>query len=91
LYKDTEYKTNSTWEFNCNNCTCIESIPVCEQIKCKYETCEEGKLLVLNDNNCCPVCEEPKKSCHYDEYLIQVYYQRIFVFFKLQFTNESLL
>jgi hypothetical protein len=72
LYKDTEYKINSTWQFDCNNCTCIESVPVCELIKCKYEPCEEGKLLVLNDNSCCPVCEEPKKSCHYDEYLIQV-------------------
>lgn len=65
-------KEYSNWQHDCTNCTCVTSIAVCEHIQCKYEPCEQGKQLILSNDQCCPRCEEPKKSCDYNGYLINV-------------------
>ncbi|CAF0709358.1 unnamed protein product [Brachionus calyciflorus] len=69
-FNELEYKEYSNWVHNCNNCTCIKSVPFCQKIQCKYEPCEPGKLLILSDDQCCPTCQLPKNSCHYEGYLI---------------------
>ena len=67
------FKEHSAWVTkDCMNCTCIQSIPYCEKIQCKYEPCEQGLKLILNNNQCCPVCQEPKQTCTYEGYLINV-------------------
>ena len=57
---------------DCQNCTCLNSIPVCHRIQCKYEPCGAGKVFVLNEDKCCPTCQSPMKPCQYENYLIEV-------------------
>ena len=57
---------------DCQNCTCLNSIPVCHRIQCKYEPCGAGNVFVLNEDKCCPTCQSPMKPCQYDNYLIEV-------------------
>lgn len=65
------YQESSNWVNECKNCTCVQSVPVCTQVQCRYEPCELGKQLVLNERECCPKCELPKQACFYQDYLIQ--------------------
>jgi hypothetical protein len=68
------HEENSNWLFNCMNCSCVETVPICNPIQCKYQQCELGKLLMLKDNECCPQCLEPMHPCNYTGHLIQVRY-----------------
>jgi hypothetical protein len=70
------YEENSSWIFNCMNCTCREAVSICNPIQCKYQQCELGKLLLLGDNECCPKCSKPMHPCNYDGHLIQVRFFR---------------
>ena len=72
LYNGKEFADLAHWQADCQDCTCLDSIPVCREIQCKYEPCTDGKVLVLNEDQCCPSCQVSKKSCHYEQYLIEV-------------------
>lgn len=71
LFNGQTYRNGFQWEHDCQNCTCLNSVPICHRIQCKYEPCEKGKLFVLNGDQCCPSCQTSPKSCHYNEYLIE--------------------
>lgn len=72
-------KDNSIWKTECKNCSCINSVPYCEQINCKYEPCQKGQVYLLSKGECCPKCDVPKKFCKYDGVLIDVCFTLFFV------------
>ncbi len=71
LYRGKTYENNRNWQIDCQNCSCQNSIPICQEIVCKYTPCSVGKILVLNQDKCCPSCEFPKTSCNYKDYIIE--------------------
>ncbi len=71
FFNGLSYQNNAHWQLDCQNCSCQNSIPICHEITCKYTPCTDGKVFILNQNECCPTCELPKASCHYKEYIIE--------------------
>ena len=55
----------------CMNCTCTQAIAVCTPVRCRYESCDSGSVLMLDADGCCPRCQQAKRACHYEGHLIE--------------------
>ncbi len=72
VFGEARHAENATWTSECMSCTCRQTVPFCERLQCKYEACEQGKRLILSNDQCCPECQEPMQSCTYSGFFINV-------------------
>lgn len=86
-----KFADRASWQVDCKNCTCLDRVPVCHEIQCKYEPCTNGKVFVLNEDQCCPSCEVSKNSCHYQQYLIEVIIKITLIFKKISIKYNNFL
>ncbi|XP_078659996.1 extracellular matrix organizing protein FRAS1-like [Branchiostoma floridae x Branchiostoma belcheri] len=51
----------------CSSCTCWDGSVTCRQESCRNSPCLQGEVLHQTEQDCCPTCIRPGRSCNYGD------------------------